>query len=245
MGRLVELYGSPGSGKTTMALTIIAETQKLNKNAVFIDAEHALDIGYAQALGVNTSDLLVSQPKTGEEAFCIIDLLASTGAIDVIVIDSLAALVPKVELEGEMGDDHSAVLARLTSQALKKISVSAEKHNCLIIFINQIRFNLTPQKAFEVTPGGNAIKHYASIRLDVRRMEAIRSADKMSIIGCLSRVKIMKNRFVTANHQSSVKGRIQKGLYAAPAQYSVKTFGREPVRFTDFRINFGVGIQEN
>jgi recombination protein RecA len=192
-GRVVEIYGPEASGKTTLALHIVAEAQKKGGIAGFIDAEHALDVGYAQRLGVKTDDLLISQPDTGEQALEIADMLVRSGAIDVVVIDSVAALVPKAELEGEMGDAHMGLQARLMSQALRKLTSTISKSNTCVIFINQIRMKIgifmgNP----ETTTGGNALKFYASVRLDIRRIGAIK--DGQEVIGNRTKVKVVKNK---------------------------------------------------
>jgi recombination protein RecA len=190
---VIEIYGPEASGKTTLALHIVAEAQKKGGIAGFIDAEHALDVAYAQKLGVKTDDLLISQPDTGEQALEIADMLVRSGAIDVVVIDSVAALVPKAELEGEMGDAHMGLQARLMSQALRKLTSTISKSNTCVIFINQIRMKIgifmgNP----ETTTGGNALKFYASVRMDIRRVGAIK--DGQDVIGNRTRVKVVKNK---------------------------------------------------
>jgi len=192
-GRVVEIYGPEASGKTTMTLQVIAEAQKLGGTAAFVDAEHALDPSYAEKLGVNVDELLVSQPDTGEQALEITDMLVRSGAIDIIVIDSVAALTPKAEIEGEMGDSHMGLQARLMSQALRKLAANISRSNTMVVFINQIRMKIgvifgSP----ETTTGGNALKFYASVRLDIRRIGAIKKGDE--IIGNLTRVKVVKNK---------------------------------------------------
>lgn len=192
-GRIIEVYGPESSGKTTLALHVVAEAQKAGGTCAFVDAEHALDPSYARKLGVNLDELLISQPDTGEQALEITDTLVRSGGIDVLVIDSVAALVPKAELEGEMGDSHMGLQARLMSQALRKLTGSVSKTNCMVIFINQIRQKIgvmfgTP----ETTTGGNALKFYASIRLDIRRIGAIK--DKDQVVGNQTRVKVVKNK---------------------------------------------------
>lgn len=192
-GRIVEIYGPESSGKTTLALHIVAEAQKLGGEVAFIDAEHALDPVYAQALGVNTTDMLISQPDTGEQGLEITEALVRSGALDVIVVDSVAALVPRVEIEGEMGDAHVGLLARLMSQALRKLAGSIAKTNCVVIFINQLREKVgVTYGSPEVTTGGRALKFYSSVRLDVRRGEAIKSGSE--ILGNSTRVKVVKNK---------------------------------------------------
>jgi recombination protein RecA len=192
-GRVVEIFGPEASGKTTLALHIVAEAQKKGGIAGFIDAEHALDVGYAQKLGVKTDDLLISQPDTGEQALEIADMLVRSGAIDVVVIDSVAALVPKAELEGEMGDAHMGLQARLMSQALRKLTSTISKSSTCVIFINQIRMKIGVFMGNpETTTGGNALKFYASVRLDIRRIGAIK--DGQDIIGNRTKVKVVKNK---------------------------------------------------
>ena len=192
-GRVVEIYGPEASGKTTLALHIVAEAQKKGGIAGFIDAEHALDVGYAQKLGVKTDDLLISQPDTGEQALEIADMLVRSGAIDVVVVDSVAALVPKAELEGEMGDAHMGLQARLMSQALRKLTSTISKSNTCVIFINQIRMKIGVFMGNpETTTGGNALKFYASIRMDIRRIGAIK--DGQDVIGNRTKVKVVKNK---------------------------------------------------
>lgn len=192
-GRIIEIYGPESSGKTTLALSVIAQCQKKGGTCAFIDAEHALDPSYAKKIGVNVEDLLVSQPDSGEQALEIADTLVRSGAIDVLVIDSVAALVPKAELEGEMGDSHMGLQARLMSQALRKLTATVARSNTLIIFINQIRMKIGVMFGNpETTTGGNALKFYASVRIDIRRIGAIK--DKDDIIGSQTRVKIVKNK---------------------------------------------------
>ncbi|MBI4495867.1 MAG: recombinase RecA [Deltaproteobacteria bacterium] len=192
-GRVVEIFGPEASGKTTLALHIVAEAQKKGGIAGFIDAEHALDVAYARKLGVKTDDLLISQPDTGEQALEITEMLVRSGAIDVVVIDSVAALVPKAELEGEMGDAHMGLQARLMSQALRKLTATISKSNTCVIFINQIRMKIGVFMGNpETTTGGNALKFYASVRLDIRRVGAIK--DGQEVIGNRTRVKVVKNK---------------------------------------------------
>jgi len=192
-GRVVEIYGPESSGKTTLALHAIAEAQKLGGSCAFVDAEHALDPVYAKKLGVNTDELLISQPDAGEQALEIADTLVRSGAITVMVIDSVAALVPRAELEGDMGDHHVGLQARLMSQALRKLTSSISKSNCLVIFINQIRLKIGVMFGSpETTAGGNALKFYSSVRLDIRRIGAIK--DKEDIVGNQTRVKVVKNK---------------------------------------------------
>ena len=192
-GRVAEIYGPESSGKTTLALHAVAEAQKVGGTCAFIDAEHALDPAYAGKLGIDVGELLISQPDTGEQALEIADTLVRSGAIDVIVIDSVAALVPRAELEGEMGDTHVGLQARLMSQALRKLTGSISRSRCLIIFINQIRMKIGVMFGSpETTSGGNALKFYASVRLDIRRIGAIK--DKDEIVGNQTRVKVVKNK---------------------------------------------------
>ena len=192
-GRVVEIYGPESSGKTTLTLQVIAEMQKLGGTAAFIDAEHALDPAYAQKLGVNVSDLLVSQPDTGEQALEIADMLVRSGSVDVVVVDSVAALTPKAEIEGEMGDSHMGLQARLMSQALRKLTANIKRSNTLVIFINQIRMKIGVMFGNpETTTGGNALKFYASVRLDIRRIGAIKRGEE--VVGSETRVKVVKNK---------------------------------------------------
>ena len=192
-GRVIEIYGPEASGKTTLALHVIAEAQKRGGITTFIDAEHALDVHYAKKLGVNTDDLLISQPDTGEQALEIADQLIRSGAVDVIVIDSVAALVPKAELEGEMGDAHMGLQARLMSQALRKLTATISKSNTILIFVNQIRMKIGIMFGNpETTTGGNALKFYASVRLDIRRTAAIKQGQ--DVIGSRTKVRIVKNK---------------------------------------------------
>ena len=192
-GRVVEIYGTESSGKTTLALHMIAEAQKLGGTCAFVDAEHALDPGYAKKLGVDIDNLLISQPDAGEQALEITDTLVRSGAIDIVVIDSVAALVPRAELEGEMGDVHVGLQARLMSQALRKLTSSISRSRCIVIFINQIRMKIGVMFGSpETTSGGNALKFYASVRLDIRRIGAIKDHDE--IVGNQTRVKVVKNK---------------------------------------------------
>jgi recombination protein RecA len=192
-GRIIEIYGPESSGKTTLALHIIAEAQKAGGTCAFVDAEHALDASYAKKLHVNIDELLISQPDGGEQALEITDTLVRSGAVDVLVVDSVAALVPKAELEGEMGDSHMGLQARLMSQALRKLTGSVSKSNCIVIFINQIRLKIGVMFGNpETTTGGNALKFYASMRLDIRRVGQIK--DKENVVGNQTRVKVVKNK---------------------------------------------------
>ena len=192
-GRVVEIYGPESSGKTTLTLQVIAEMQKLGGTAAFIDAEHALDVGYAEKLGVNIQDLLISQPDTGEQALEIADMLVRSGGVDIVVVDSVAALTPKAEIEGEMGDQLPGLQARLMSQALRKLTANIKRTNTLVIFINQIRMKIGVMFGNpETTTGGNALKFYASVRLDIRRIGSIKKGDE--VIGSETRVKVVKNK---------------------------------------------------
>jgi len=194
-GRVIEIYGPESSGKTTLTLQTIAQCQKAGGTAAFIDAEHALDPTYAQKLGVNIDDLLVSQPDTGEQALEIADMLVRSNAVDVVVVDSVAALTPRAEIEGEMGDQLPGLQARLMSQALRKLTGNIKRSNCMVIFINQLRMKIgvmMPGQSPETTTGGNALKFYASVRLDIRRIGAIKKGDE--IIGNQTRIKVVKNK---------------------------------------------------
>lgn len=192
-GRIVEIYGPESSGKTTLTLQVIAECQRQGGTAAFIDAEHALDPTYARKLGVDTDNLLVTQPDNGEQALEIADMLVRSGAVDIIVVDSVAALTPKAEIEGEMGDSHMGLQARLMSQALRKITGNAKRTNCLVVFINQLRMKIGVMFGNpETTTGGNALKFYASVRLDIRRTGAVKEGDE--VIGSETKVKVVKNK---------------------------------------------------
>jgi recombination protein RecA len=192
-GRVVEVYGPESSGKTTLTLQIVAEAQKQGGTAAFVDAEHALDPVYAEKLGVNMDELLVSQPDTGEQALEITDMLVRSGAVDVVVVDSVAALTPKAEIEGEMGDSHVGLQARLMSQALRKLTANIKRTNCVVVFINQIRMKIGVMFGSpETTTGGNALKFYASVRLDIRRTGAIKKGDE--VVGNETKVKVVKNK---------------------------------------------------
>ncbi len=200
-GRIVEIYGPESSGKTTLTLQVIAEAQKLGGTAAFVDAEHALDPTYAAKLGINIDDLLVSQPDTGEQALEITDMLVRSGAVDVVVIDSVAALTPKAEIEGDMGDSHMGLQARLMSQALRKLTANIKRSNTLVIFINQIRMKIGVMFGSpETTTGGNALKFYSSVRLDIRRIGAIKKGDE--VVGSETRVKVVKNKVAPPSKQA-------------------------------------------
>ena len=192
-GRVVEIYGPESSGKTTLTLQVVAEIQKQGGTAAFVDAEHALDPVYAENVGVNVDDMLISQPDTGEQALEITDMLVRSGAVDLVVIDSVAALTPKAEIEGEMGDSHVGLQARLMSQALRKLTANIKRTNCLVVFINQIRMKIGVMFGSpETTTGGNALKFYSSVRLDIRRIGAIKKGDE--VLGNETRVKVVKNK---------------------------------------------------
>jgi recombination protein RecA len=192
-GRVIEIYGPESSGKTTLTLQVIAEMQRLAGQCAFVDAEHALDIQYAQKLGVNVSDLLISQPDTGEQALEIVDALVRSGSVDLVIIDSVAALTPKAEIEGEMGDSLPGLQARLMSQALRKLTANIKRSNTLVIFINQIRMKIGVMFGNpETTTGGNALKFYASVRLDIRRIGSVKKGDE--IVGNQTRIKVVKNK---------------------------------------------------
>src|SRR3954449_5938302 len=254
-GRVVEIYGPESSGKTTLALHAIAEAQKKGGTCAFIDAEHALDPGYARKLGVDIDNLLISQPDAGEQALEIADTLVRSGAIDVLVVDSVAALVPRAELEGEMGDSHMGLHARLMSQALRKITGSVSRSNCMLIFLNQIRMKIGVMFGNpETTTGGNALKFYASVRLEIRRIGQIKDRDE--VVGNQTRVKVVKNKTAPPFRQvefdilygegvSKVGELIDLGVKAGVVEKSGAWFSYDSVRIGQGRENAKTFLKNN
>ncbi|MBH1992073.1 MAG: recombinase RecA [Sphingomonadaceae bacterium] len=254
-GRIIEIYGPESSGKTTLALHAIAEAQKLGGTAAFVDAEHALDPGYAKKLGVDIDELIVSQPDTGEQALEIVDTLVRSNAIDILVIDSVAALVPRAEIEGEMGDSHVGLQARLMSQALRKLTGSISRSKCMVIFINQVRMKIGVMYGNpETTTGGNALKFYASVRLDIRRTGQIKDRD--DIVGNATRVKVVKNKVAPPFKQvefdimygegiSKIGEMLDLGVKAGMVEKSGAWFSYDSVRIGQGRENAKTYLKEH
>ncbi len=254
-GRIIEIYGPESSGKTTLALHAVAEAQKTGGTAAFVDAEHALDPGYAKKLGVDVDELIVSQPDTGEQALEIVDTLVRSNAVDILVIDSVAALVPRAEIEGEMGDSHVGLQARLMSQALRKLTGSISKSNCTVIFINQVRMKIGVMYGNpETTTGGNALKFYASVRLDIRRTGQIKDRD--DIVGNTTRVKVVKNKVAPPFKQvefdimygkgiSKMGEILDLGVKAGIVEKSGAWFSHDSVRIGQGRENSKIYLEEN
>ena len=254
-GRVIEIYGPESSGKTTLALHVIAEAQKNGGTAAFVDAEHALDPGYAKKLGVDIDELIVSQPDTGEQALEIVDTLVRSNAIDVLVIDSVAALVPRAEIEGEMGDSHVGLQARLMSQSLRKLTGSISRSKCTVIFINQLRMKIGVMYGNpETTTGGNALKFYASVRLDIRRIGQIKDRD--DIVGNTTRVKVVKNKVAPPFKQvefdimygegvSKVGEILDLGVKAGIVDKSGAWFSYDSIRIGQGRENSKIWLKEN
>ena len=254
-GRIIEIYGPESSGKTTISLSIIAEAQKLGGAAAFVDAEHALDPTYAKKLGVNTDELIVSQPDTGEQALEIVEALVRSNAIDVLVVDSVAALVPRAEIEGEMGDSHIGLQARLMSQALRKLTAAINKSNCIVIFINQLREKIGIMFGNpETTAGGRALKFYSSVRLDIRKIDTIKNGD--TFLGNRARVKVIKNKVASPFKQAefdimynegiSKEGNlVDIGVNEEIVQKSGAWFAYNDIRLGQGRENAKIYLKEN
>ena len=254
-GRIIEIYGPESSGKTTISLSIIAEAQKLGGAAAFVDAEHALDPTYAKKLGVNTDELIVSQPDTGEQALEIVEALVRSNAIDVLVVDSVAALVPRAEIEGEMGDSHIGLQARLMSQALRKLTAAINKSNCIVIFINQLREKIGIMFGNpETTAGGRALQFYASVRLDIRKIDTIKNGD--TFLGNRARVKVIKNKVASPFKQAefdimynegiSKEGNlVDIGVNEEIVQKSGAWFAYNDIRLGQGRENAKIYLKEN
>ena len=254
-GRVIEIYGPESSGKTTLALHAIAEAQKAGGTAAFVDAEHALDPGYAKKLGVDIDELIVSQPDTGEQALEITDTLVRSNAVDILVVDSVAALVPRAEIEGEMGDSHVGLQARLMSQALRKLTGSINRSQCMVIFINQIRMKIGVMYGSpETTSGGNALKFYASVRLDIRRTGAIKDRDE--VVGNSTRVKVVKNKVAPPFKQvefdimygkgiSKVGEILDLGVKAGIVEKSGAWYSYDSTRIGQGRENAKIFLEEN